>query len=102
MCGSQRPADGADSYDITLATSDALQGDTATWLRALCSTCEGRGTVQVDEGLASCPACHGKEECGTCGRFSADTEPLTDGRVTWRRCRDCKRQQDAAYREQVA
>ena len=91
-----------DHLDPDIAQADALQGDTQQWLAALCSTCKGRGTVIGGDAIVSCPACHGRVECGSCGRMVASAHPLTQGRVTWMRCDECRARDEAGWREATA
>lgn len=72
---------------------------------AVCSLCKGRGAVSTDDGGASCPKCHGREECGFCGRLvnAVSIEKLVDSRnLTTLRCFDCRDRQSAAYQQAVA
>ena len=70
---------------------------------AVCSLCNGRGAVSTDAGGVSCPKCHGREECGFCGRLVVDFEKLLDSRNrATLRCFECRDRQAAAYQQAVA
>lgn len=64
-----------------------------------CPTCQGRGSIVGGDAEQSCPQCHAKSECGSCGRMVATvhTELLNNGRYDWRRCLDCRDKADVAY-----
>lgn len=83
MCDSRRPEHGADS---------------------VCATCNGRGTVIGGDEIHSCPACHGRIECGMCGRLvpSEQTETLVGPAGPWTRCFSCRDADARRYEQAVS
>jgi hypothetical protein len=66
-----------------------------------CPTCQGLGSVLGGDEQRSCPTCHARVECGSCGVLVdiVHTELLNNGRYDWRRCLPCR--DKAVMREAV-